>query len=424
MKNLALISISFLLSFPIFAGDSRFSVSFGPVRIGESRVKADLADFKIEQEFKNRLIKASFIKSSIQWVRDDHNLLTPRARLGILIYKTNSNIHLEYHGRVIIPQKQGKYHYIEIYINLFDPGVLKIVEDNTVIEKLHTYTDISDKTKNTKMVDFSCVRYGLKITGLNDEYVSVGCRIERTGVWGQEKPYLAVTWSATNIELVNGKTPPFKTFLKNNEPVIFTVRDQEGRNKKVTLKARLPKRMNRVKTAYGFGPAGLLGETPTEKHDWKIAPVLYLYGKLELSPYTSVRVFDALAINKSIFNNSGFYFAYRLADALDGQFEIVPLLGAQGLYFKYDKDGNQKTQNGMIFPQGAELNYKNAFGVENYLISFGIFLSTQSDVDYTNTWVRWGKGPFWEFNYITWGQNGYVSKMAGLSIGLPLANFF
>lgn len=223
--------------------------------------------------------------------------------------------------------------------------------------------------------------------------------------------------------MINGHKPPFTTFLKYNEPVEMTVVDQEERQKKVTITARVPKKMNRVKMAYGFGPAGLYAEALGQKRDWRAAPVLYLYGKLDLSRHTSVRVFDSLAVNKAVFNNAGFYFAYQLADAMDGRFEIVPLLGAQGLYFDYGEAGFKK-QNDMIFPQGAEFNFKNAFGIENYLISFGIFLSTQSEVDYTNSWVRWGKGPFWEFNYITWGQNGFVSKMAGLSIGLPLASFF
>ncbi len=405
------------------AGDSAFSVSFGPVQIGDSRVPLELNDFKVEKEFKSPFVKSNLIKGSVQWIRSSSNLLTPRARMGIHILKNQNNIHIEFGGKNVIPQKRGKYLYTELFVNLFDPGVIKIVQSNTVIEKLHTFSEIIDKKKNTKLIDYSCVRYGLNIKGLDDVYMSVGCRLERVGTWGYEKPFLEVTFSATNISLINGKKPPFTTFIKDNSPVSFKVVDQEGKHRSVQLEARLPKRLNRVKTAFGFGPAGLYGESVIKKDDWKIAPVLYLYGKLELTRHTSVRVFDALAYNKTIFNNSGFYFAYQLADALDGRLEIVPLLGAQGLYFKQG-DGLSEAQNKVIFPQGAEINYKNAFGVENYLISFGIFLSTQSDVEYTNTWVRWGKGPFWEFNYITWGQNGYVSKMAGLSIGLPLMNFF
>jgi hypothetical protein len=406
-----------------FAGDSAFSASFGPVQVGGSRIVLDLNDFKVENELKSPYVKSNFIKGSVQWVRNSSNLLTPRARLAVHILKKKYNIHLEYLGRNVIPQKKGNYLYTEIFVNLFSPGVLKIVQSNTVLEKINVFSEIIDKKKKTKLIDYSCVRYGLSIEGLDDVYMSVGCRLERVGTWGYEKPFLEVTLSATNIHLINGKRPPFTTFIKGNEPVGLTVIDQEGKQKSVFIKAKLPKRLHRLNTAFGFGPAGLLGHSPGIKKDWKAAPVLYLYGKLDLNRHSSIRVFDALAYNKTIFNNSGLYFAYQLADAMDGRLEIVPLLGAQGLYFKQGT-GSGKAQNEFIFPQGAEINYKNAFGIENYLVSFGIFLSTQSSVDYTNAWVRWGKGPFWEFNYITWAQNGYVSKMAGLSIGLPLMSFF
>jgi hypothetical protein len=406
-----------------FAGESAFSVSFGPVQVGKSRITLDLKDFKVEKEFKNPFVKANLITGSVQWIRDNNNLLTPRARMGIHILKDSNNIHVEFLGKNVIPQKKGKYLYTELFVNLFDPGVIKIIQSNTVLDKLHLYSEIIDKKKSTKLIDYSCVKYGLNIKGLDDVYMSVGCRLERVGTWGYEKPYLEVTFTATNVHLINGQKPPFTTFIKDNSPVGMTVIDQEGKEKSVYIQARLPKRLHRVKTAYGLGPAGIVGESPAVKDDWKVAPVLYLYGKLDLTRHTSIRVFDAFAYNKTIFNNSGFYFAYQLADMLDGRLEIVPLLGAQGLYFKQG-NGVSEAQNEVIFPQGAEINYRNAFGIENYLVSFGIFLSTQSDVEYTNTWVRWGKGPFWEFNYITWGQNGYVSKMAGLSIGLPLMNFF
>lgn len=405
------------------AGESAFSVSFGPVQVGTSRIPLDLKDFKVEKEYKSPFIKAHLIEGSVQWIRDKSNLLTPRARMAINILKAKNNIHLEFLGKNVIPQKKGKYLYTEIFVNLFEPAVIKIIQSNTVLEKIHTFSEIKDKSKNTKLVDYSCVKYGLKITGLDDVYMSVGCRLERVGTWGSEKPFLEVTFSATNIHLINGMKPPYTTFIKDNSPVGMTVIDQEGKEKSVFIHAKIPKRMHRVNTAFGFGPAGLYGESAIKKDDWMVAPVLYLYGKLELTKHTSVRVFDALAYNKTIFNNSGFYFAYQLADAMDGRLEIVPLLGAQGLYFKQG-NGVSEAQNKVIFPQGVEINYKNAFGIENYLVSFGIFLSTQSEVDYTNSWVRWGKGPFWEFNYITWEQNGYVSKMAGLSIGLPLMSFF
>lgn len=171
-------------------------MSFGPVKVGDARVKLDLNDYKVEKEFKNRLIKAKFVPNSEQWVRDANNLLTPRARLAIMIYKTEPNVHIEFHNRTIVPQRRGKHFYAEIYVNLFDPDVLKIVENNTVVEKLHTYTDIKDKSKNTIMIDYSCSRYGLKISGLNDEYVSVGWK--KPGPGDMNAP----TWPLLGLQLM------------------------------------------------------------------------------------------------------------------------------------------------------------------------------------------------------------------------------
>jgi len=43
----------------------------------------------------------------------------------------------------IIPQKEAKYFYVELFINLFNPGIIKIIENNTTIETYHTYENRS-----------------------------------------------------------------------------------------------------------------------------------------------------------------------------------------------------------------------------------------------------------------------------------------
>lgn len=419
-----LIFILGLMIGPTLLGqESAFSISFGPVHIGNSRIILNLQDFKVAKKLNSDIVTVKFIENSVQWIRNKNNLLTPRARVGIFIKTDSEALHLKYHGRSIIPQTQGQQFYAEFYVDLFDSSLIEVIDRNNIIDKLYVYSDIKNQSQNTKLIDYSCVKYRLEITGMNDDYVSVGCRLEKVGSWGNERPFLEVTWTATNIKLIDGTAPPFTTFLKDSSPITLIVTDLKGREKKISIKAQLPKKLHRLNFAYGFGPTVLNAQTPNKKTDWRLAPVLYLYGKFDISKHTSLRAFDALAFNKAVFNNSGLYFAYQLADMLDGRLELVPLLGIQGLYFDYgEKD--TRTQNDLIFPQGFELNYKNAFGIENYLVSFGLFLSTQSKVEYTNTWIRWGSGPFWEFNYIKWGQNGYLSEVAGFSVGLPLASFF
>ena len=107
---------------------------------------------------------------------------------------------------------------------------------------------------------------------------------------------------------------------------------------------------------------------------------------------------------------------------MDGRFSFVPLLGIQGLYFKHQNA--PKADNNLIFPQGFEMVFRHAFNIENYVIVYGMFISTDKAEDYTNTWVRWGKNYFWELNYINWGKGKYKTQMFGLSIGFLLGQWF
>ena len=154
----------------------------------------------------------------------------------------------------------------------------------------------------------------------------------------------------------------------------------------------------------------------------RIAPAVMFYGRYDLIKTTCLRFFNATVASGSVFNNGGIYFAYELADAFDGRLELVPLLGAQILSFDYDDEND--AYHKAIYPQGAEIVWNNAFGIENYNVVYGMFLSTSSQNDYQNLWVRWGKGYFWELNYINWAQDGFRAKMWGLSIGLPMFQAF
>ena len=78
----------------------------------------------------------------------------------------------------------------------------------------------------------------------------------------------------------------------------------------------------------------------------------------------------------------------------------------------------------MTFKQGFEAVYYHPFGLENYIFVYGMFISTSSEEGYNNIWIRFGKKIFWELNYIDWDYRGQYSSMWGLSVGIPLAQFF
>ena len=57
-------------------------------------------------------------------------------------------------------------------------------------------------------------------------------------------------------------------------------------------------------------------------------------------------------------------------------------------------------------------------------MTYGKFLSTDTDEQYDNIWLRWGRNYFWELNYIKWGRDNQEVKTYGLSIGFPIGNLF
>ena len=398
------------------------SVSFGPVQLGEKRLPIDLKKIKITNTITNLKVKTYFIKNSIQWVRSESNLLTPRARLTAIIYSTSSKTVFKYKGVTIIPEHRKKYLYTQLYVSLFNPGNIIVMDGKEKLGEISLKFVEQDKNTKTHLIDYSCSRYGVKISGADGEYLSVGCRLDRVGKSGNEKAKLAVTWTAANLKLLDGTLPPYTSFFRSNAPVIATVIDKSGKIKKISIKVTLPKRLYKLKLAYGLGPYMFTSEDRGLKISSKIAPSLMLYGNYYLTGSTSIRFFDALVFHESIFNNFGVYFAYNLATALDSRIMLVPLLGVQGLTFRFKKGFN--TYFRAIYPQGFELAYKHPFGWENYLLVYGTFLSPSDVKQYQNLWIRFGKRIFWEINYISWNHNLMSSRMWGLSIGVPLGKFF
>lgn len=403
-----------------WADERLLSISFGPVEVGASRIPLKLSDFKIFKSKKSPEIVASFQEDSVQWVRTNNNLLTPRALLRITI-NSEGNYHIEYLGRKIIPQGHQKK-FVDLYVDLFTPGHVLILKNAKEIEKITLETKLKAKKGEVHLIDYSCSRYNVEIEGLDDEYLSVGCLMDRTGKFGKERPRLTVSWTTTNYSLVTGSPPPYITIFKNSIPAEFQLVDREGNIKNVSIKVKIPRRLKRLKTALGVGPYGFRAQREDAVNATSIAPAAMAYARLDLTNTTSFRLFNALVTNKSFFNNAGIYFAYELADAFDQRLQFVPLLGLQGLSFKFNSAS--PTSHKIIYPQGLEVVYNHAFGITNYQIVYGMFLSTQSQETYDNAWIRWGKKYFWEVNYIRWGRNTERAQTWGLSIGIPFLSFF
>ncbi len=400
--------------------DSIFAQTFnlGRFSIGESRVQVKLEDFFIHHD--SPLVTSRWNPSSVQWIRNENNLLVPRALLKIYINKNQALVHLNYQNKAIIPVKKKNYVETEIYVDLFNPETIFVFEGKTLLDKIVVEAHAPKDALSKQLIDYSCLPYNLKLMGLDNEYLSVGCKMNRLGTLGSETPRLEITFSSTNIRTVNDTKPPFTVYLEDNSLVEMKVKGINEDEKTIKLQALIPDRLYRLKTSFGFGPYIYESKQSSATQNANIAPSLMIYGKYDLNDTASFRAFDALLYSKTFFNNSGLYFSYDLASALDGRVFINALLGFQGLHYRYSK--SDPTVFRLIYPQGFEVIYKHAF-IENYNLIYGMFLSTNSE-SYTNAWLRYGKSNFLELNYIKWGHDKSEIKMWGLSFGIPLFGAF
>ena len=393
------------------------AISLGPVQLGESRIPIDLNDFELKSSLKHPNLKVNWVEGSTQWVRNEVNLLIPRARMAISYSSPSSSISFSYSGLSIIPEIKNNFYYTEIFVSLFDSEKIELYEDGKKIADLWTEGLPPKKQTKTNLIDYSCSPYNVQIEGIESEYLSAGCRLERIGIPGDEKPRLEITWSSTNLRLLSETPPPYVVVLSQSSSAAIQVKNRQGKLLTLTFKASLPARLHRFRVGLGLGPYTFdIQEEQKRKNRLTLSPTLY--SNLMLTPSSSLRFFDALVAASGTFNNFGSYFAYDLANLFDNRIQVVPLIGFQHLYFKYDKDSSP--YNHLIYPQGFEVNYRHAFGLENYLLGYGMFLSTSSDYEYKNIWLRFGKRSFAEINYIEWGREKKSAKMWGLSFGFPL----
>jgi hypothetical protein len=396
-------------------------ISFGVVTLAEDRMPIDLNSFRIKSEGEFE-INGKMIKDSLQWVRLDKSLLVPRALLEVSFKKDQLHRYSwEYARQKIIPlfdNNTGLYK-AHIFVSLFESLPLELYEDNRIVS---TVRILPQSSQRSNLIDYTCAPYFVEIEGIKNDYLSVGCKIQRTGKFGDEKPYLEVLLTSASYRLKDQSEPPYLiVFHETGESKISLV-DYLGNEEVITIKAKLPKKLPRLRLAAGFGPYTLDNSEKFGNAKSEIAPTVMLYGNFSLNDSSSLRFFDSYSKNIATFHNWGAYFAWDLAEFCDQRCLLTSLIGAQGVDYQYNS--NFKSTSEKIFPQGFEFVYKHPFGNLNYKFSYGMFASFSGLYDYQNIWVRYGKNYFWELNYIEWQRDKKQASMFGLSIGFPIASFF
>ena len=395
---------------------------------GEHRITIKTRDIKLNILKSLNLpsglkIKTVIDKNSLQWVRYN-NLLLPTVRIKFKLNTSSNDLSLAYKNEIYHFQQNSKSSYIEIIYSLFEKHSLKIYKSNELI-----YTvDLNLKQKDSPqvLIDYSCSRNNINITGLVNEYLVIGCSTIPIGSFGNEKPMLQIEWISPDLEINNTQSSIYKASFLNGYPITISAKNRHSKDGRILqVSSKIPKRLHRLFTAYGLGPYYF--ETSLEKEGKQVkntvptAPALFFYLNYKISDTTSIRGFDAAIWKDSSFNNAGLYLGNDFGFSLDKKLYFTTLLGVQYLYFKFDKDSSEVSEP--IFPQGIEFMYRHAFDIPNYIISGGVFFSTTNNIDYENVWIRWGKNYFWELNYIHWGKDLFEAKTWGISVGFPFKGF-
>lgn len=421
MKLILLLSL--LLTLPLWAQRKKVDpISFGNVTLGEDRMPLVVSSFLIKNTGKI-FVKAGLIEHSLQWVRVDDVLLVPRALLTVTFRDVPlQNYSFSYGNLKVIPvydDSTGTYK-TTMFISLFEALPVELMLDNEVVSKVWVLPT-PESSPTHELVDYSCAPYGIKISGVENDFISLGCKIQRTGKFGQEKPYLEVLFTLASYRLKDQSIPPYTiTFYESGTAKIKLVRD-DGKETNMAISAEVPEHLPRLKIAGGFGPYTLYTKTMGDRLN-QYAPTLMLYGNLGLNDKSSLRAFDSYSRDVSTFHNYGVYLAWDLARFCDERCQLTSLLGAQGVDYRFN--ANDDFSHDLIYPQGFEFVYSHPFGLLNYKLSYGMFTSLSGLYDYQNLWLRFGKKIFWELNYIEWKDDHNSANMFGISIGLPLASFF
>ena len=397
------------------------SLTLGPVTFGEERVPISLSQVKIETDIPEMIVEAKFVEKSVQWVRMDSVLLVPRARFQLTVKGNPKDILFQYQGKTFVGQDKNGNSYVELFVPLFFPGSINILSQGDYQGEVGFTVDAKGKSKK-QIIDYSCASNDLQFTGIEHDYLSAGCFLSRHGSFGDEKGTLEVRWAAPNYRLVDDSDPPYVLTLQPNMPARFTVKNRKGEERVVEVRANVPERLPRIRTALGLGPYVLSSREGDDQTPGLLAPSIMLYGKFDLTDTNSLRFFEAYFQQETLFNNFGLYYAYDVGAAFDRRILMSLNLGFQGVQFRHKTKG--KLDNMIIFPQGLELVYRHAFGLQNYNLVYGMFLPTSMQEDYRNVWLRFGKRTFIEWNYLSWHRKDRFVQAWGLSVGFPFMTLF
>jgi hypothetical protein len=352
-------------------------------------------------------------QDSLTWRHFADGNKLPQLLLSITM-QGGQDIHFVYRQQAYLPERQAQDdHHVFIHVDVFAAAAVAIMHNDKVIGHIRVQPDPSYFRHRYLYIHHSCSPYGIQLDHTADLFTSMSCHFypgpRRRGI-------LDISYMPAEGRLADQSSPPYQLQLTGQGRANFRLwrRDEPYQ---VQVQGQVPEYVARFKTALGFGPYRFQTESPKGTEPLHEVATYMLYGRYDLSATSSLRFFDAYLSSGAMFNNLGAYFAYELGSTADKRISVVPLLGVQAISFR--PGAEDATFHQAIYPQGGEIVYRHAFGLQNYSLIYGMFVSTYHKVGYENIWLRFGRRIFWEINWIGWRYQDREAAMYGLSVGIP-----
>ncbi len=378
--------------------------------------------------------KIEWVRQSVQWSRLKGRIVLPRATLRIVIPNADS-VNVTAWNRVTPLSAENGAHRGEILVPLVsgDASQVTLQVRKSGSEKAYRINLTRRPPFASKVgIDSTCSPWGLELLpeGPSGAILIADCQIIRGNTDRGQSAILDIALfidgAGNEIEIDGSK-------LRAEAPSLFRLRlgpHSESLNIRtasgnlVRLQYRVPNKLNRGFIGVGLGPYRYNLSAPGVDVS-TTTPILTLYASYLLTDTVRFTAFNATALHRNYFTDTGFYLKSESLRILDQRATIYVMLGANLVGFKYGS--SMKTKWGV--PQGFEIAYRD-FLSRNRTLILGAFIYPPIDgKSYYNTWIRYGSpGIFFEVNYLgirEMIENQPVSaRSVGVSVGVPIARFF
>lgn len=262
-------------------------------------------------------LSATFV-GEMKWERTKQNLLLPFLKIRL---KTSNNqkshLYYRYKGVTYLPQISDLEEFTDLDFSVFDPEKVEVFHEGSKVGDVGVHGLTKERINNTVLIDYSCSGYNLRVSGLGEGFLSVGCEILRENIKGDVIPTLNVNWISSEYRTLDLHHGPYVISFSEGREAKVVVKNDQGEKKEIQFKVEFPNRLHRLKVAGGIGPYMYKNSKDEMSEGAQVLPSFMIYSSYYLNNIHSLKFFEALVIKESIFNHAGLYVGSDLGKFYD-----------------------------------------------------------------------------------------------------------